>query len=106
MLKINNPASFTNTTKKISETTSFWREGKNYKDILGFCKSSNVEEIKQNGYFLTPGRYVGFEEEHEDQEPLNDKIKSFFEELENYRKQNKNLDVEILKSLKKLQNDQ
>ncbi|WP_415285808.1 class I SAM-dependent DNA methyltransferase [Candidatus Pelagibacter sp. Uisw_104] len=94
-----------NDIKKISDVTSSWRKGKNFTDIPGFCKSSNINEIKKNGYFLTPGRYVGFEEENEDQEPFNKKMKIFFEKLENFKKQNKDLDAEIMQLLKKLQND-
>jgi type I restriction-modification system DNA methylase subunit len=29
------------------------------RDIPGFCKSSTLEEIRQHGYVLTQGRYVG-----------------------------------------------
>ena len=38
-----------------------WRKGENYKDIEGYCKSSNIDEIKNN-YGLTPGRYVGYKD--------------------------------------------
>ena len=30
-----------------------------YSDILGLCKISSVDEIKDKGYSLTPGAYVG-----------------------------------------------
>jgi len=44
---------------KIAETYHRWREGRDYEDVPGFCKSAGVEEIKGRGYVLTPGRYVG-----------------------------------------------
>ena len=31
-----------------------------YEDIEGLCKIATLEEIKENDYSLTPGRYVGF----------------------------------------------
>ena len=31
-----------------------------YKDVEGLCKIATLDEIKENDYSLTPGRYVGF----------------------------------------------
>jgi len=44
---------------KIAKTYHHWRNGTNYKDVPGFCKSASLEEIRQNRYVLTTGRYVG-----------------------------------------------
>jgi type I restriction enzyme M protein len=33
--------------------------GKPYDDEAGFCRSMRLEEIREQGYILTPGRYVG-----------------------------------------------
>ena len=55
--------------KKISEVYHSWRSEefeKEYEDIAGFCKASNKEEIEKNGFVLTPGRYVGVEEQEDD----------------------------------------
>jgi type I restriction enzyme M protein len=40
-------------------------EGK-YADVLGLCKLASLEDIKQNDYSLTAGRYVGVAEEVDD----------------------------------------
>ncbi len=39
-----------------------------YEQVPGFCKSAKVEEIRKNGYVLTPGRYVGAESAENDGE--------------------------------------
>ena len=44
---------------KIAGVYHAWREGKDYKDVPGFCKSAKLDEIKGHNHVLTPGRYVG-----------------------------------------------
>jgi type I restriction enzyme M protein len=39
-------------------------------DIPGFCKAATIEEIGKHGFVLTPGRYVGAEEQEDDGEPF------------------------------------
>lgn len=40
----------------------------------GFCKSASTEEIKEHGYVLTPGRYVGAAEIEDDGIPFEEKM--------------------------------
>ena len=47
---------------KIAETHHAWRgepDADAYEDVPGFCKAATREEIRENTYVLTPGRYVG-----------------------------------------------
>ena len=63
---------------RISGTYHAWRGEKDagdYEDILGFCKSATLEEIRKHGHVLTPGRYVGAEAQEDDGEPFDDKMK-------------------------------
>jgi len=46
-----------------------------YRDILGFCKSATLDDIRKHGHVLTPGRYVGAEAQEEDGEPFEEKMK-------------------------------
>ena len=47
---------------RTANTYHAWRgdpDAGEYRDILGFCKSATLEEIRRHGHVLTPGRYVG-----------------------------------------------
>ncbi|MCK9276003.1 MAG: type I restriction-modification system subunit M [Syntrophales bacterium] len=45
-----------------------------YQDVLGFCKSATIDEIREHGYVLTPGRYVGAAEIEDDGVPFEEKM--------------------------------
>jgi len=49
-------------------------ESEGYEDIPGFCKTATIDEIRKNGYILTPGRYVGMEEIEDDGIPFEEKM--------------------------------
>ncbi len=85
--------------QKIADTYHAWREGRGYEDIAGFCKSATLEEIRKQGYVLTPGRYVGIEEEEDDGIPFEDKMKELTSELAKQMEEGKRLDKEIKKNL-------
>jgi type I restriction enzyme M protein len=53
-----------------------------YEDLPGFCKSATLEEIRAQGYVLTPGRYVGAADLAEDDEPFDEKVARLTRELE------------------------
>ena len=47
---------------RIADTYHNWRSKEPetaYEDEPGFCKSASLEEIREHGHVLTPGRYVG-----------------------------------------------
>ncbi|MBD7981111.1 class I SAM-dependent DNA methyltransferase [Oerskovia merdavium] len=73
---------------KIAGTYHAWRgtpsavaAGAVYDDELGFARSVSLAEIKDAGYALTPGRYVGAAEVEDDGEPIEDKIARLTGEL-------------------------
>lgn len=91
--------------QKIANTARAWRgqkEAGEYKDIAGFCKSANLEEIAKNGYVLTPGRYVGMAEEEDDGIPFEEKMKKLETDLKQYFSESEKLEKEILENLKKI----
>ncbi|MEA4909163.1 MAG: class I SAM-dependent DNA methyltransferase [Anaerolineaceae bacterium] len=77
-----------------------WKCGdEEYQDVQGFCKSTTVEEIREQGYVLTPGRYVGIEEQEDDGEPFEDKMARLTGELSEMFKRSHELEEEIRKRL-------
>ncbi len=65
---------------------AWWDEGKHgawvYKDIPGFCKATQIDDIAKHGFVLTPGRYVGAEAQQEDDETFLEKYPRLLAELE------------------------
>jgi len=82
---------------KIVDTFHAWRgtNKNNYEDIAGFCKVAKLEEIQENQYILTPGRYVGLEEVEEDNEPFAEKMTRLTSELSDQLVKSKELENEI-----------
>lgn len=87
---------------RIADTYHKWRSGDDYADVAGFCKSATLAEIRDNGYVLTPGRYVGSQDTMEDEETFNEKMRKLTIELSQQMKVGAELDANIRKQLKKI----
>ena len=68
--------------KRIVEKFKMFEKGESEEKIneVGFAKVATLEDIKKNGYVLTPGRYVGIKLE-EDETPFEEKMKVYSKEL-------------------------
>ena len=55
-----------------------------YSDIPGFCKAATIAGIGKHDFVLTPGRYVGAEEQEDDGEPFAEKYPRLLAELEQH----------------------
>lgn len=94
--------------KKIADTYHVWRgepvDGQevDYVDVAGFCKSVMLDEIGRQGHILTPGRYVGTEEEEEDGEAFEEKMKKLTAQLAEQMMNGRELDEEIRENLARL----
>jgi type I restriction enzyme M protein len=73
-----------------------------YDDVPGFCKSVTIEEIRAQGYVLTPGRYVGAAELEEEDEPFEEKMARLTKELKAQFEESGQLEEAILGNLKRL----
>ncbi len=69
-------------------------EGK-YQDISGLCKVATIEEIKEQGYSLNPGRYVGVIEKEEEDFDFYERLEELNEELEQLNLEARELEEKI-----------
>jgi type I restriction enzyme M protein len=64
----------------------WWNEAEHgtwaFAQTPGFAKSATLDEIAKHGHVLTPGRYVGAEEQVDDAEPFAEKYPRLVAELE------------------------
>ena len=56
-------------------------EGYGDEDVQGFYKEATLAEIEAQDFILTPGRYVGIDEQEEDGEPFEEKMQRLTSEL-------------------------
>ncbi len=83
---------------KIAGTFSAFQDG-TLEDIKGFCAVATTEEIAKQDYILTPGRYVGIEEQEDDGEPFEEKMTRLTGELSEMFAKSHELEEEIRKKL-------
>jgi type I restriction enzyme M protein len=92
--------------RKISNIYHRWRGDLNdqqYQDIPGFCKSTSIDEIRKHQWILTPGRYVGAEEEElEEEEEFEKKMSKLTLDLGEQMEEGKKLDFKIKKNLESI----
>lgn len=91
------------TDEDIAKVTNLYHEWRKpdgeYEDVLGFCKSAKMEDIKKHNFVLTPGRYVGIPEEEDDGIPFEEKMAGFTAQLKGQMEQEEVLNTEIKKQL-------
>lgn len=83
---------------KIADTFSTFQEG-NVEDVKGFCAVASLQDIEKQDFILTPGRYVGIEEQEEDSEPFDEKMARLTSELSAMFAKSHELEDEIREKL-------
>lgn len=87
---------------RIAGTYHAWRGEKDagdYTDIAGFCKSAELEDIRNFSHVLTPGTYVGNAAPKADDEPFGEKMSKLVGELSDQLAASDKLTAEIRKNL-------
>jgi len=86
--------------EKLFKTYRAWKKNQQYQDIDGFAKSASIEEIRSHDYVLTPGRYVGIEDEIDDGISFDEKMQKLTFELAEQFKKSESLEENIKENLK------
>lgn len=85
--------------QKVADTFHAWQHGEGYADVPGFCYSASLNDIRKHEHVLTPGRYVGAEEQEEDSEAFADKMARLTAQLAEQFAESAKLEGEIKKNL-------
>ena len=73
-----------------------------YIDVAGLCNVATVDEIKEQGWSLNPGRYVGVAEKEEEDFDFAERLSEFNEELEILNVEARELEEKIAENVNKL----
>jgi len=73
-----------------------------YKDIKGLCKVAALDEIRENGYSLTPGRYVGVAPPPKEEYDFRERLIELNIELNGLNEKVKKLESEIYRNVKRI----
>lgn len=84
--------------KRIADTYNAFVDG-TLKDEKGFCAVVTTQDIAKQDYILTPGRYVGIEEQEDDGEPFEEKMGRLTSELSELFAKSHELEAEIKERL-------
>ena len=84
--------------KKIADTYNAFVDG-TLEDEKGFCAVVTTQDIAKQDYILTPGRYVGIEEQEDDGEPFEEKMGRLTSELSELFTKSHELEAQIKERL-------
>lgn len=84
--------------KKIADTYNAYVEG-TLEEVKGFCAVVTTQDIAKQDYILTPGRYVGIEDQADDGEPFEEKMSRLTSELSELFAKSHELEAKIKERL-------
>jgi type I restriction enzyme M protein len=84
---------------RIATTYREFRRAGAPEPVSGFCRVATIDEIREHGYALTPGRYVGSHEADEEDEPFDERFPRLVRELNEQFAQGERLAAAIRRQL-------
>jgi type I restriction enzyme M protein len=85
--------------QRVANTFHAWQQGVGYEDVKGFCCSASLDDVRKHEHVLTPGRYVGAEDQAADEELFADKMARLTAQLAEQFAESAKLEAEIKKNL-------
>ena len=85
--------------RKLAGTFEAFQDG-TLEDEKGFCSVATIQDIAKQNYILTPGRYVGIEDQEDDGEPFEEKMVRLTAELSGMFTKSHELEDEIRRKLR------
>ena len=84
--------------QKLADAFSAFQDG-TLEEVKGFSAVADISQIAKQDYILTPGRYVGIEEQEDDGEPFDEKMKRLTSELSEMFRKSHELEKDIREKL-------
>ena len=84
--------------QKLADTFEAFQNG-TLEEVKGYSAIATIQDIEKQDYILTPGRYVGIEEQEEDSEPFEEKMTRLTSELYEMFDKSHELETEIRRKL-------
>ena len=84
---------------KVADIFHAWQQGEGYEDVKGFCCSVGLDKVREHEHVLTPGRFVGAEDQEDDVEAFADKMARLTAQLAEQFAESAKLEGEIKKNL-------
>jgi type I restriction enzyme M protein len=79
--------------QKLADTFKAFQDG-TLEEVKGFSAVADIQAIAAQDYILTPGRYVGIEEQEDDGEPFDEKIRQRDKVIRDYENEMANAKTE------------
>ena len=88
--------------RNIAHTYHEWRKKDgDYVDVKGFSKSASFDEVKKQGFVLSPSRYVGISDAEADGISFEDHLQIFKDFLQKQTREEQSLDKKLAEYLKR-----
>ena len=92
---------FDNDIERLAQTFEKFHDG-TLENQAGFSYVATLDEIRKQDFILTPGRYVGIQEDNEEKEPFAEKMQRLTSELSELFKESNEVEKQIKANLREL----